>query len=346
MSDSIFIFRIGSLGDSIVALPAIKKIHTYYNQQLHFITNKPDNGIFPAWELYKHTTYFEDVFEFEYDIQSIMRLRQYIAKIKGKKILYYFVDKSSFKRNFRNYLFFKLIGFDEIYGWKECIGKYILRDENAKLLEVESEYKRLENIVDKYISLNKNYEIKYDFLKFSSNFKENSKIKFNFLSDKFIVLGIGGKTKIQRWDIENYISVLSNLDTTIKIVILGGNDENKDANVVKNSLINREVINLCGETTILESAYILSKAKVYFGNDTGTLHLASIVGCKCLVISSARNNIGRWNPYGNGHKIIRKKVDCGGCFLSDNCQYDIKCMKDINKNEVLKKLEEILNDTK
>ena len=63
---SIFIFKVGSLGDSIVSLPAIRKINDYYGDELHFITNKPSEGVLSAWEVYKLTNYFKDCFEFEY----------------------------------------------------------------------------------------------------------------------------------------------------------------------------------------------------------------------------------------------------------------------------------------
>ena len=164
------------------------------------------------------------------------------------------------------------------------------------------------------------------------------------MDKNYIVIGIGGKTKIQRWDIEKYADVLNKCSINLKIIILGGKDEIDDADKL-NKLSKKQIINLCGKTNILESAYILSKAKIYFGNDTGTLHLASIVGTKCLVISSARNNIGRWDPYGNNHTIIRTRIDCEGCWLhADNCKKNIQCMTDIQVSTVVDSLKKSLND--
>jgi ADP-heptose:LPS heptosyltransferase len=212
-------------------------------------------------------------------------------------------------------------------------------------MEVESEYVRLEKIVNKYLKLPLKNSYSYDFIKFDSSFQQYCLKTFGFLDKPFITLGIGGKTKIQRWDIGNYIEVLDKVSNDINFVILGGKDDINNADLICKKSENKNIINLCAETSILESAYILSRTKLYFGNDTGTLHLASIVGAKCLVVSSARDNINRWNPYGNNHMVIRKHPSCEGCWLhQDYCSFDIKCMTDISVDEVFDKLIKVIND--
>ena len=36
-------------------------------------------------------------------------------------------------------------------------------------------------------------------------------VEFNFLDKAYFVLGIGGKTAIQQWNIDNYVQVLKNI---------------------------------------------------------------------------------------------------------------------------------------
>ena len=242
---SVFIFRVGSLGDSIVALPAIKKLNNYYNDKFYLITNMPKNMIFPVWGCYKHTNYFKDYFEFEYSFKSFIKLRQFIRQKKGQKILYYFVDKSSFKRNFRNYLLFKILGFARIYGWKECIGDYIERDFNGKLETVQPEYERLGEIVDKCLEVEGTTNYSFDYIKFNDRSISSTLAKFSFIENNFLVLGVGGKTNIQRWDVYNYVEVLSALHNDIYVIILGGREEYKNANEIKEQLPNKQILNLC-----------------------------------------------------------------------------------------------------
>ena len=337
---SIFIFKVGSLGDSIVSLPAIRKINDYYGGELHFITNKPSEGVISAWEVYKLTNYFKDCFEFEYSLKSIIRLRKFIQKEKGKRVLFYFADISSFRRNFRNYLFFRILGITVIYGWKECTGDYIERDSSGRLIEVIPEYKRLVNIVDKYLDKKNNHLENTNYITFDSAIVEKISLESSFINNEFIVLGIGGKTDIQKWSIFNYVETLKYLSEEIAVIILGGASDYDDAERVQEQLPQLKIFNLCARTSIQESAYILSKAILYIGNDTGTAHLAGIVKTRCVVITSGRDNLERWTPFGDYHVIIRKRTDCEGCSLSssEDCEFNVKCMNEIDIKDVKKKL--------
>ncbi len=332
----IFVFKVGSLGDSIVALPAIDDIYRHYRQKLHFITNKPAHGVFPAWQLYQHTPFFSDAFEFDFSLSGILQLKKYIARQKGEKVLFYFADESPLKRNVRNYLFFKFIGIDKVYGWKECSGTYIKRDNTGKLLPVEPEYIRLRKIVEKYTAQKIQPDISHNYLVFPKDFSDTTHLKFPFVAkSSFLAVGLGGKNKIQQWDVERYASVINRINTST-IVILGGKTEDAQARRLQQLVPDKTVLNLCGQTTILESAYLLKHACAYLGNDTGTAHLAALVGCRCLVISSARDNPGRWTPVGNQHIVIRSSPPCAGCWLHvDTCPYNVQCLTSIDAQEVV-----------
>jgi heptosyltransferase III len=336
---AVFIFRVGSLGDSVVALPAIHEISQYYRAELYLISNAPNKEALSSWKVYRHTKYFKKKFEFKYSISSILRLRNFIKQAQGdEKILYYLVDESSLIRNFRNYLFFRIIGVSKIYGWKECVGNYIKKDSNGRLITVIPEYKRLVNIAYNYLGKSNSHPKNVDYITFDSEIINKISLKYGFINNQFIVLGIGGKTDIQKWSAANYIEVLKDFNKEIIVIILGGNGEYNDAKKIQKSLPQIKILNLCAMTSIQESAYILSKAILYFGNDTGTAHLSGIVKTKCVVITSGRNNLERWTPFGEGHTIIRKRTDCEGCFLSSykDCKFNVECMNEINTKTVSK----------
>jgi ADP-heptose:LPS heptosyltransferase len=92
------------------------------------------------------------------------------------------------------------------------------------------------------------------------------------------------------------------------------------------------VVNLAGVSTLFGSAGVLKKCKCYIGNDTGTMHLAAFLGVSCLALFSDRDEIGKWDPYGSGHIILRKTVECSGCML-EICNQDNRCLKAITVND-------------
>ena len=349
MNHQIFVFRTGSLGDAVAALPAIRSIYNYSGEKINLITNKPGKGEVSSWEVYRHTKYFKDYFEFEKSLYNLFQLGRWIRSKRGKKILFYLVDRSSWKRNLRNFALFKLLGIDEVVGTRENTGEYIERDSKGNLKTVKSEYIRLDSIVKRYF-VSKGRDLQgedtFNFFEFSNDFIQSAYRRFPFLRKEFIVLGIGGKNRIQRWAEDRYVSVLESIPDSFYVVILGGKGDMERARYIEDQVESKKVINLCGRTNILESAFILSKAMLYIGNDTGTTHLASVVGCRCIVVSSGRDNPGRWHPYGDNHKIIRKRVECEGCWLhTDECKNNIKCM-DIAPEIVIKTVSEALERVK
>jgi ADP-heptose:LPS heptosyltransferase len=64
------------------------------------------------------------------------------------------------------------------------------------------------------------------------------------------------------------------------------------------------------------------------------MHLAAAVGTKCVAIFSAHNYPGQWEPYGEGHIIFRKDVECSPCYLME-CPKGNLCTNLITVEEVI-----------
>jgi ADP-heptose:LPS heptosyltransferase len=95
------------------------------------------------------------------------------------------------------------------------------------------------------------------------------------------------------------------------------------------------VINLIGKTTIEEAAYVISKCDFYFGNDTGPMHIACLLGKVTLSIFSARDRVGKWYPPGDKHIIKRWAVSCQGCMLDRCNRPEHPCITSISVDSVL-----------
>jgi len=138
------------------------------------------------------------------------------------------------------------------------------------------------------------------------------------------------------WPAENFRDVAKRLlaiDNELHIVILGGGEDHEVGNTLVSEHDGR-VHNFAGELSILASAAMLRRCSGYVGNDTGTMHLAAMVGRPCVALFSARDNPGTWEPYGTGHVVLRHEVDCAGCMLQVCDRFQNKCMKLISVDEV------------
>lgn len=90
--------------------------------------------------------------------------------------------------------------------------------------------------------------------------------------------------------------------------------------------------NVCGKTTLTELIDLLKSCHVLVTNDTGTMHLAALIGLRTVSIFGSTEPL-LTGPLGPGHVVLRHQVECSPCFLRD-CPLDFRCMKAIESIEV------------
>ena len=91
-------------------------------------------------------------------------------------------------------------------------------------------------------------------------------------------------------------------------------------------------VNRIGRTTLSELIAELSECALLLTNDTGTMHLATILNVPVVaVFGSTEPRLT--GPLGRGHHVIRHQVECSPCFLRE-CPIDFRCMNAISVEEV------------
>jgi 3-deoxy-D-manno-octulosonic-acid transferase/heptosyltransferase-1 len=105
------------------------------------------------------------------------------------------------------------------------------------------------------------------------------------------------------------------------------------------SRMTTEGINLGGQTSLLDLAYLYKKAQMVITTDSGPMHLASAVGAPVIALFGPTDP-ARTGPHGKEHTIITAGLPCSPCFLK-KCSTK-KCMKDISPEQVFAAIEEKL----
>lgn len=90
-------------------------------------------------------------------------------------------------------------------------------------------------------------------------------------------------------------------------------------------------VNRIGQTTLEQLIEELQKCRLLLTNDTGTMHLAALLGVPSVAIFGSTEP-RLTGPLGNGHIILRHHVECSPCFLRE-CPIDFRCMKAISADE-------------
>jgi lipopolysaccharide heptosyltransferase II len=91
--------------------------------------------------------------------------------------------------------------------------------------------------------------------------------------------------------------------------------------------------NLIGRTTLDELIENLRECEFLLTNDTGTMHLATLLDVPVLaVFGSTEPRLT--GPLGEKDVVVRRQVECSPCFLRE-CPLDFRCMKAVTVEEVV-----------
>jgi lipopolysaccharide heptosyltransferase I len=114
-------------------------------------------------------------------------------------------------------------------------------------------------------------------------------------------------------------------------VFIGAASEREDIARI-GAMMARLPVNAAGALTLPESAELMRRASFCVCNDSGPMHLAAAVGTPTIALFGPTDP-KRVGPYGTGHRVIQKGIDCNGCSRNA-CIRDNACMKAIEVNEV------------
>lgn len=309
-AESLLIFRLGSVGDTVVALPGFRLIKKAFpNAKRVVLTNKPVSHQACALELILENMGLADTF-IDYPchvslLQKIFLLRKIIKANHFTKMIY-FHQSRSWLQAWRDYLFFKFCGIKKIIGLSLFEHGFQYRFDNKKKL-YESEYQRLARQLkalgeidwrDKSIT---DLALTQDELK-----KARDIIESDIHHQPFIVCSIGTKHPMKEWGEDNWqnmIRTLAERYSNYCLVFIGVESEYARSNALL-SLWQGSTVNLCGKLSVRESAALLHYSRLFVGHDSGPMHLAAAVGTTCVAIFSRHAKPGCWYPYGTQHKII------------------------------------------
>lgn len=169
-----------------------------------------------------------------------------------------------------------------------------------------------------------------------------------------IIVNLSTSTKTKDWPVENYIAVCDKLNQkhSIEYILIGaGGTAREYANIFKAHIHN--VHDFVGRTTIRQTIEIMRHSDMYLGGDTGPMHFAAACKLVGVAIYKVAKNIdnrvenfaARLYPWQADIKVIQPERAIIGC--EHGCNLGVAhCIKTITVDEVVEKMEMILDEAK
>jgi ADP-heptose:LPS heptosyltransferase len=351
----ILVFRIGHLGDTVVALPAFWALRDAFpGAKLALLSNSdpkdpryvsarsvlPEEDLFDQWLSYP--AYSDRISS----IATKIRLLFEIRRGKFDAVFYLMTRNRTPSQIDRDIRFFRLAGIGRILGIDHLRENLLSSPIPIPTPEItpESEY-LTENVRSEGIQIGDS--ARYD-LALAKEERERTSRWLAGISagaDRPIVaVAPGSKWSSKVWPEERFQIVVARLvrDFGIFPVVLGGPEDRP----IGKRLIHKWKTGAiaAGELSVRESAALLEHCVLYVGNDTGTMHLAGAVGTPCVAVFAAVDWIGKWKPFGERNRLFRAHVECEGCH-SPTCPYENKCLSLIAIDEVYDACSDILRES-
>ncbi|MDG4552667.1 MAG: glycosyltransferase family 9 protein [Candidatus Competibacter sp.] len=165
--------------------------------------------------------------------------------------------------------------------------------------------------------------------------------RHNLEAGRYAILlpGCNASGHLKRWGADRYSALAHQLHRQglDRVVLVGGPDEIEECRRIAQAC-GPWLVNLCGQTAILDIPPLCEPARFIVANDTGTAHLAAATTVPMLVLCGPTDP-RRVKPLGDNVTTLQADLPCINCYRKD-CSHH-SCMAMLTPSRVWRQLREI-----
>ena len=334
----VLIHRLGSLGDTVVALPCFHLIaRAFPNAERRLLTNFPVHAKAPASAaVLGDSGLVHGYMRYTVGTRNPLEVMRLAAEIRrfAPDVVIYLMPIRPWKAVMRDRLFFRLAGVKRVIGISGEQEMKLHFDEATGLYEREAE--RLSRMIAELGDANPADLANWDLILNDAERRAAEKALGSLRELPLIVCGPGTKMPAKDWGQDNWQVLLGRVDAMYPghaLVLVGATEEFDVAEQAARNWTGPWV-NLCGRLGVRETAAMLEHAKIFLGPDSGPMHLAASVGVPCVIPFAGFALAGIWFPQGNKNQIVYHKTSCTGCGLEQCNVEGHPCMTSLTVEEM------------
>jgi len=343
----ILIVQLWGVGETILTLPAIEAVKRKFpKSEIDVLATSRNKGVFFGNK----------------DIKKIVAINPNIFSIIG--FIFKNIKKYDLVIDMEEYL--NISAIISFFCGIKIVG--YSHNSRAKLYDIKIKYNDKQHAMQTFLDLARALGIEHDagklpklnFSKSDRNFVDKYLKSSGVKNDDFLVCvapGAAESAKARMWPYDRYSILCDEIIArhNAKIIFVGNSNELELVENIKKAMENKDkTINSAGKLTLNQLFYMISKSKLFIGNDAGPMHIAAAQGVKTLGLFGPNLPL-RFGPYGKGNIGLYKGYNCEfspcinvhkgqvpDCLYPKSSNDYQKCMKNISVDDVLKEVEKLV----
>lgn len=304
----VLIYRLGSLGDTIVSLPCLHKIRdSFPDAERILLTNKPVSTAAPRMlDILRGSDLVHDAVEYEVGTRSpkvLAALWFKLRRLRPEALVYLAATRGAPTLR-RDLAFFRACGISRVIGAPSHPD--LMNNRVGSDGEEEYECARLARCLSPLGLVDLDDPAQWRLGLTPKETEEAAQALGPLEGRPFVAINMGGKAEVNDWGHANWTALLTKLtrrfDDLRWVVVGAPSDIARAAEIV--SIRPTHMLNICGKLSIRGTAAALGQARLFAGHDSGPLHLAASSAVPCVGVFSDLNRPHKWYPYGERHRIL------------------------------------------
>ena len=297
----VVIYRLGSLGDTVVSLPCFHKIaERFPDRERIVLTNFPvSSKAAPVEAILGGSGLVHSFLSYPIGTRSpgaLWRLSSELRRLQADALVF-LSEPRGLRSAWRDVAFFRLSGVGRIIGAPLTANLQSYRRDPASG-EEERECSRLARSLALLGPIDIEDAKAWDLRLTADEHAAGRAVIARFGGAPFLTLHMGGKVAINDWGESNWRLLTESLAADLGhfcLLVLGAAEESPRARSVA-AFWPGPVVDACGLLSPRQSAAVLTGSSLFVGHDSGPLHLASASLCPWVGIFGENNPPKRWHP--------------------------------------------------
>ncbi len=297
----ILVIQTAFIGDAILATGVLEKLHKRYAEaEIHFLVRKGNESLFENHPFLKQVLVWDKSKKYSdlWRLLQVIRKESFDVAINLQRfgttgLLTAFSGATrtiGFQKNPFSFLF------SESYAHEIQNGKH----------EIERNHELIKNITDNNFEKPRLYPSEKDINVISK-----------YIENPFVCLAPASVWFTKQLPETKWIELINKTNSACKIYILGSKVDNGLAQRIMSAAANKNVENLCGKISLLQSTALMKQAVMNYVNDSAPLHLASAVNAPVTAFFCSTIPEFGFTPISDNSIIIETetKLTCRPCGL-------------------------------